>query len=75
MDASPYEYGDDERDWRTIRALVTVHGFQVADTYIRESFSTPDVLALMWLFTRVGTDVNGQRTPLDEALAATWGHA
>jgi hypothetical protein len=42
---------------------------------IREPLSTPNVLALMWLFTSVSTDVNSQRTPLNEALAATWGHA
>lgn len=48
---------------------------RVDSTHIREPLSTPDVLALMWFFTRVSTDVNGQRTPLDEALAATWGHA
>jgi hypothetical protein len=44
-------------------------------THIREPLSTTDMLALMGLLAGVSTDVNGQRTPLDEALAASWCHA
>ncbi len=76
MAAFPYEYGDDEQGWKTVRVLVL--GFmahQVDCTHIREPLSTSDVLALMWFFTRVSTDVNGQRTPLNKALATAWGHA
>jgi hypothetical protein len=44
-------------------------------THIGEPLSTTDMLALMGLLARVSTDVNGQRTPLDEALATSWRHA
>lgn len=41
---------------------------------VREPLSTPYVLALMRLLACVSADVNGQRTPLDETLAASWCH-
>jgi hypothetical protein len=43
--------------------------------YIGETFATTDMLAVVRLLTRVGSNMNCQSTPLDEALAATWSHA
>jgi hypothetical protein len=50
-------------------------GFQNETTYIREALSTANVLTLMWFFTSVGANMNGQRTPLNEAFATAWSHA
>jgi hypothetical protein len=42
--------------------------------YIREAFSTRHVLALMWFLACMSPNVNGERAPLDEALATPWSH-
>ena len=44
-------------------------------SYIRESLSTPDMLALMGLFSSMGSYVNRQSTPLNKAFAAARCHA
>jgi hypothetical protein len=43
-------------------------------SYIRESFSTRHMLALVWLLASMSPNVNSESTPLDEALAAARGH-
>ena len=62
--------GGDERDSRT-----EGHGQQRSEakdvrfgSYIRESFAALEDGAFVWLFTRMGANVNGQCTSLDEAL-------
>jgi len=48
---------------------------QRLSSYIRESLSTPDMLALMRLFSGMGSDVNRQSTSLNEAFPAARCHA
>jgi len=44
-------------------------------TNVRKALAAPNVRALMGLFSSVSADVDGERTPLDEALATTGRHA
>jgi hypothetical protein len=49
--------------------------FQRLRSYIRESLSTPDMLALMGLFSSMSSYVNRQSTPLNKAFTAARCHA
>ena len=43
-------------------------------SYIRESFATRHMLALVWFLPSVRPNVNSESAPLDEALAAPGSH-
>lgn len=43
-------------------------------SYIRESFTTADVHALMGFLPGVGANVDGESTPLNETLTTPWSH-
>ena len=73
MVACQCEFGDVVQDLKTAQRLVSIsdHIVDAVLTHVRESLATSFDLTYVWLFTRVGSMVDGQGTPLDEALTAT----
>lgn len=45
--------------------------WRTGQTHIREAFATANMLTLVRLLAGVRSDMNGQGTPLDEALTTT----
>lgn len=65
------EFVDDEPDLMTVLSVNPIRTIGLVYTYIRETFPTTDVLALMRLLSCVCPNMNSQSAPLDEALPTT----
>jgi hypothetical protein len=61
---------DAEPDLMTVSSVSPIRAMGLVYTYIRETFTTTDVLALMRLLSCVCPNMNSQSAPLDETLPA-----